>query len=992
MRMKLTNSYSISIKHFVVIGIFLISTAIYSQNNIVTGVVKDASTSQPLPGVSIVLKGTTNGVSTDFDGNYSIQANNGDILVFSYIGFKSVEIKVTSNILDVALSEDFEKLNEVVVIGYGTTTIKDATGSVTAITAEDFNQGNIVTPENLINGRVAGLTVNTGGEPGSGSTIRIRGGSSLGASNDPLIVIDGLPIDNVSIGGSRSILSTINPNEIESFSVLKDASATAIYGSRASNGVIIISTKKGKRDLSVDFNMSMGVNTLTKTVDVFSAEEYRKLVTEQQPDLLPLLGTSNTNWQDEIYRSSLSSNQNLSIQGSLFDKIPTRLSIGRTLQDGLRLTSEYERNSGTISLNPTFFDDHLKVSLNANGSLEKNRFAQGEEGNAITFDPTQAVYDVNSPFGGFFQYTNLNNDGILNESDLVSLAPFNPVANLLQRKNLSDVKRFYGNLKLDYKFHFLPKLSAVANFGYDEQQADGEVNVSNLNPLTQNDGSIVGSKSTYANYQRNKLFDGYLKYNQDGDQLDFDFTGGYSFQKFESSQYVSGELLDDNDDTAPVLNIDPDLVLIGFFGRTNISWVDKYLLTLSYRRDGTSRFSKDNRWGNFPAAAFAWQISDEFFPNAKILSNLKLRLGWGITGQQDIGRTNSDLFRARYVTGLPASQYQFGNQTYPVGIPSFRNENIKWEETTAYNAGFDFGLINDRFTGSIEGFYKESKDLLANAAISDGSNFSNSGFQNIGNFTSQGLEFTINGDVIENTVDKGFNWNLNFNATYIQTEIKKLALDQDQLVGGISGGVGNTIQVNRVGYAPYSFYVYKQIYNSEGNPIEGGYADLNGDNIINNDDRYILKNGAPDVTMGFLSNMSYKDFDFSFNLRANLGNYVYNNVNSSRSQLSLLQNNAVASNLPRAVLESNFTTTSDVILSDYYIENASFLRMDNVTFGHTFANVLNSRSSLRMYASVQNVFVITDYSGLDPEVFGNGIDNTIYPRPRTFLLGGNLRF
>ena len=524
--MKLTNSYSISIKHFVVIGIFLISTAIYSQNNIVTGVVKDASTSQPLPGVSIVLKGTTNGVSTDFDGNYSIQANNGDILVFSYIGFKSVEIKVTSNILDVALSEDFEKLNEVVVIGYGTTTIKDATGSVTAITAEDFNQGNIVTPENLINGRVAGLTVNTGGEPGSGSTIRIRGGSSLGASNDPLIVIDGLPIDNVSIGGSRSILSTINPNEIESFSVLKDASATAIYGSRASNGVIIISTKKGKRDLSVDFNMSMGVNTLTKTVDVFSAEEYRKLVTEQQPDLLPLLGTSNTNWQDEIYRSSLSSNQNLSIQGSLFDKIPTRLSIGRTLQDGLRLTSEYERNSGTISLNPTFFDDHLKVSLNANGSLEKNRFAQGEEGNAITFDPTQAVYDVNSPFGGFFQYTNLNNDGILNESDLVSLAPFNPVANLLQRKNLSDVKRFYGNLKLDYKFHFLPKLSAVANFGYDEQQADGEVNVSNLNPLTQNDGSIVGSKSTYANYQRNKLFDGYLKYNQDGDQLDFDFTGG----------------------------------------------------------------------------------------------------------------------------------------------------------------------------------------------------------------------------------------------------------------------------------------------------------------------------------------------------------------------------------------------------------------------------------------------------------------------------------
>ncbi|NJB71952.1 iron complex outermembrane receptor protein [Saonia flava] len=992
MKMKLTKTYSNFSPFLSLMAMFVFSAAAFGQTVTISGVVTDGATADPLPGVSVVLKGTSTGTSTDFDGNYQIEANMGDVLIFSYIGFERIEITVTSTNHNVSLNEDLQRLDEVVVIGYGTTTVKDATGSVASITAEEFNQGNIVTPENLLNGRVAGVSINTGGEPGSGSTIRIRGGSSLGASNDPLIVIDGLPIDNVSIGGSRSILSTINPNEIESFSVLKDASATAIYGSRASNGVIIISTKKGKRELSVDLNMSIGSSVVPNTLDVFSADEYRQLVSNERPDLVPLLGNAKTRWQDEIYRSALTSNQNLSIQGSLLKKVPARLSIGRTLQDGLRLTSEFERNSGSLSLNPNMFNDHLKVSLNVNGSFEKNRFAPGEEGNAIRFDPTQPVYDEKSPFGGYFQYTNINDDGVLDENDLVGLAPFNPVANLLQRNDISEVKRFYGNLKLDYSFHFLPELSAVVNLGYDEQRAEGDVKVSNLNPLTQNDGSIVGSESNYTNYQKNVLLDGYLRYDKDGDRFDFDLTTGYSFQKFDSNQYTSGELLDDGADTAPVLNIDPDLVLIGLFARTNISWADKYLLTLSYRRDGTSRFSEDNRWGNFPAAAFAWQISDEFFPEARGLSTLKLRLGWGITGQQDIGRANSALFRSRYVQGLPASQYQFGGVNYPVGIPSFRNENIKWEETVAYNAGIDFGFAEDRITGSIDAFYKESKDLLANADISDGSNFSNSGFQNIGNFTSQGIEFAIGGDVVESAENDGFNWVLNYNATYIETEIQELALDQDQLVGDIGGGVGNTIQINRVGYTPYSFYVYRQVYNAQGNPIEGAYADLNGDNIINNDDRYIFKNGAPDITMGLLSNMGYKSFDLTFSLRASLGNYVYNNVNSAGAQLNLIQNNSVLSNLPVTVTDTNFTNTPDVILSDYYMENASFLKVDNISLGYTFDDVLNSRSTLRLFSSVQNVLTITNYSGLDPEVFDNGIDNTIYPRARTILLGANLRF
>ncbi|MGB6152314.1 MAG: SusC/RagA family TonB-linked outer membrane protein, partial [Pricia sp.] len=838
MKIKLTNPNSRQLYTLMTVSLLFLSSFTFAQSITVSGIVTDDN-SEPLPGVSIFIEGTNTGTSTDFDGNYLIDANLGDTLIFSYIGFKTQEVTVSSKTLNISLQEDLEKLDEVVVIGYGTTTIKDATGSVASVTAEDFNRGNIVTPENLISGRVAGVTINTGGEPGSGSTIRIRGGASLGASNDPLIVIDGLPIDNVTVGGSRSILSTINPSEIESFSVLKDASATAIYGSRASNGVIIITTKRGKKELSVNLNMQMGVGFTNNKVNVFTGDEFRALVNETRPDLVPLLGNANTDWQDEIYRSPLNSTLNLSVQGSLFDKVPSRLSVGRTLQDGLRLTSEFERNSASLSLNPNFFDDHLKISVNANGTLEKNRFSQGEEGNAITFDPTQPVNDPESPFGGFFQYYNLNDDGVLNETDLISLAPFNPVANLLQRVDVSEVKRLYGNVKLDYKFHFLKELSATVNLGYDEQRAEGQVNVSNENPLTQNDGRIVGSESNYSNYQRNVLLDAFLKYEIDGSKFDFDFTGGYSFQKFDSSQFVSGELLDDNDDTAPVLNVDPDLVLIGLFGRANLSWADKYLLTLSYRRDGTSRFSEENRWGNFPAAAFAWQVGDEFFPEAEGLSTLKLRLGWGITGQQDIGRVNSILFRSRYVQGLPASQYQFGGQNFLVGIPSFRNENIKWEETTTYNAGFDFGFLNDRFTGSIEGFYKESKDLLANAAISDGSNFSNSGFQNIGKFTSQGVEFAVSGDLISPINSKGFRWSLNYNATYLDAEIKELALDEDQLVGDIAGGVGNTIQIHRVGFAPFAYYVYRQIYTTEGLPIEGAYVDLNGDNVINNDDRYL---------------------------------------------------------------------------------------------------------------------------------------------------------
>ncbi len=674
----------------------------------------------------------------------------------------------------------------------------------------------------------------------------------------------------------------------------------------------------------------------------------------------------------------------------LLDKIPARISIGRTLQEGLQLTSEFERNNASFNLNPTLLNDRLKVSINGNASFEKNRFASGQAANALTFDPTQPVFDSNSPFGGYFQYYKDNNDGVINENDLTSLAPFNPVAELLQRRSISDVQRFFGNVKLEYNFKFLPELSAVLNVGFDKQKADGSVSVSDKNPLAQNDGSIVGSLSNYSNEQNNTLLDGYLSYKKEWDKITLDGTAGYSYQKFTNKRFVSGELLDNGPDSEPIENIDPNLVLIGFFGRANLSVKNKYLLTLSYRRDGTSRFSKKNRWGNFPSAAIAWKINEDFFPNSETISSLKLRLGWGITGQQDIGRNNLDLFLSRYIRGLPSSQYIFGNKITQVGIPQFRNEDLKWEETTTYNVGFDYGLFNDGITGSIEGFYKESKDLLANAAISDGSNFSNSGFQNIGNFTSKGIEFSIGGDLIKN--DDGLNIDFNFNTTFIKTEIKELALNQDQLVGGAAGGTGNTAQIHRVGFTPYSFFVYKQVYDNNGNPLEGSYADLNGDNLITDADKYIHHNGAPSITLGFASSIYYKNIDLSFNLRANLDNYVFNNVNSARAQYDLLANSSVVANLPTSVLQSNFNTTEDVILSDFYIENASFLKMDNIALGYTFSDVFKSNSSIRLSTSVQNVFVITNYSGLDPEVFNNGIDNTINPRPRTFTIGANIKF
>lgn len=964
----------------ILLCVFLVPVSLFGQSTI-NGTVTDGSSSTPLPGVNVLVKGTTNGASTDFNGKYTLNnVNNGDVIVFTYVGFLPQEIAFNGQAtINIVLREDTAQLDEIVLIGYGTTTVRDATGSVESVTAKDFTRGNIVTPENLLSGRVAGVNITSdGGAPGSGSSIRIRGGSSINASNDPLIIIDGLPITNSNVGGSRGILSNINPNDIESFSVLKDASATAIYGSRASNGVIIIVTKKGRKELSVDIDTQYTFGEIDNTIDVFSADEFRNLVNSQPINGTTLdtslLGQADTDWQDEIFRSTVSAIHNITVRGELFNALPTRFSFGVTRQEGALITSLNERRNLSLALNPTLFDDHLKINVNANMAFEDNRFAdRGQISAALRYDPTQPVRDGNTAFGGFYQH--------VDENGLIQNGTTNPVFNLTQRRNLGDVNRVFGNINLDYKFHFLPELKAVLNLGYDRTEGT-TTTVARF--ATQD--NVTGEDSRFFQERTNESLDGYLNYTKDIGDFGIDLTTGYSYQKFTNNGFFTNNRLDPQ--TVGDTFADPDVVLIGFLGRANLSYMDKYLLTLTYRRDGTSRFSEENQWGNFGGVAFAWRVSDEdFLKDSKTISELKLRASIGFNGQQEIG--NNDIFLRRLRQGNENSIFQFGNQPIISLQPSAINPDLRWEETRTIEFGIDYGLFDNRVSGSLSVYQKDSDDLLFQAPVADGSNFTNSIIQNIGTLQIQGLEFSVNADAINTD---NLNWNLNFNATFLDREITNLANGQDVTTGGIQGGTGNFIQLQRLGEAPSSFFVFRQLFDTDGNPIEGAYADLNGDNIINDDDRYIRENPGPNAILGFQSNLNYKNFDFSFNLRASLGGYIYNNVNSSRAQFELLQDNQVLGNIPTSVTSTNFQRTADVIISDLYIEDGSFLRMDNITLGYTFKNITKGIKSIRVWGGVQNVFVITDYSGIDPEIGEFGIDNTIFPRPRNFLMGANFKF
>lgn len=958
----------------------------------VTGQVT-SETGEGLPGVTVLVKGTTRGTNTDQNGRYELAVPNEQaVLVYSFVGFVSQETTVANrSIINIKLAPDTKSLTEVVVVGYGTVRKKDLTGSVASVSSKDFVQGQVTNPEQLVAGKIAGVQITSnGGAPGAGGTIRIRGGSSLNASNDPLIVIDGVPLDNSGISGSPNALNLINPNDIENVTVLKDASATAIYGSRASNGVLIITTKKGLQNdkLHVNFNTQFSLANKTKEVNVLSASGLRDLVNQQGTAAQKsFLGNANTNWQDAIYQTAATTDNNLSVTGSVA-KMPFRASVGYLNQNGILRTSNLNRTTASLGLAPTLFDNHLRIDINLKGTISNSRFAdQGAIGAAVAFDPSQPIYSGNEKFGGYFEW--LQPNGNPN-----TLATRNPLGLLNLRSDLSTVKRSIGNVQFDYKFHFLPELRANLNVGYDISRGSGTVYVP---AFAASAFTRPGINNQYAQNKTNKLLEFYLNYAKDIKELKsrVELLAGYSYQDFlrESPAYPDVNAEGTVITPAAAFPFKTQNTLVSFYGRLNYTFNGKYLLTATLRDDGSSRFSPSNRWGLFPSAALAWRIKDEsFLQSSNVVSDLKLRLGYGVTGQQDV--LSDYPYLARYTIGQGAAQYQFGNQFYTTLRPEGYDANIKWESTTTYNAGLDYGFLGGRLSGSIDVYQKKTKDLLSVIPVAAGSNLTNQILTNVGSLENKGVEFAINGTPIRR---KGLTWDLNFNVTYNQNKITKLTQVADptfqgNLTGGISGGVGNTVQIQSVGYSTFSYYVYKQVYDANGKPVEGLYADLNGDGKITADDRYRYQSPNPKVYLGFSSNLAYHDFNLAFTVRSNIGNYVYNNVNSNLGVFNV-SSPTYLSNVTADALTTGFRTYQ--YFSDYYIQNASFLRMENITLGYNasrlFKQSLRDKLNVRFSLAAQNLFVITKYKGLDPEISG-GIDNNFYPRARTITAGINIGF
>lgn len=970
----------------------LVVSALHAQQAPARGTVVDAK-GEPIIGATVRLKNNANvGTVTDFDGKFTLNAPKGAVLLISYIGYTSQEVQYTgAQTLNVVLQEDNKSLKEVVVIGYGSMQKKDLTGSITSISDKNFQKGAISTPSELLVGKVAGVQITQNGSPGAGSTIRIRGGASLNASNDPLIVIDGVPVDNSARTGSPSILSSINPQDIASMNVLKDASATAIYGSRASNGVIIIETKKGKmgQAMQINFSTANSIAEASRRVDVLSADQFRSYVQASgDADHIARLGNANTDWQNEIYQLAFGTDNNLSISGAT-KNMPYRASMGFYNQEGVLKTDRMERYSSSFNISPKFFDNHLSIDANLKLTMTRNHFAnQGAIGAAIAMDPTQPVFaNGMEDFGGY--YTWLTSAGNPNQ-----LASKNPMALLNQYRNRSKTFRSLGNIKFDYKLHFLPELRFNLNLGYDYSAGTGTIYAPEEYIDTWYRTAVpgLGQNDQYKGRNRNLLLDFYANYNKEFKALHsrVDLMAGYSYQDWKTYVYnfpsytAAGDLVDGS---TPVYERDyPQNTLVSYYARLNWSLLDRYVFTATVRTDGSSRFSKENRWGIFPSFAFAWRIKEEsFLRDVKALSDLKLRLGYGVTGQQD-GIANYSYMPAYYISGT-ANSYPFGNTYYGMYKPEAYDQNIKWEQTETYNAGLDFGFFSNRLSGSVDVYFKKTKDLLNTIPVAAGSNFSNMLLTNVGNIENKGIEFTLNATPVQTD---NFSWDLSYNLTVNRTKITKLNATEDPSylgvpTGGIEGGTGSNIQIHSVGHEPYTFFVHKQLYDTNGKMIEGAYADLNQDGIINDSDKYHYKSGAPDLMMGFSTSFTYGKWSLSTALRASFGNYIYDNVTSSKAVSSyVLSPNNFLMNAPTTILESGVRNAQ--FFSDFYLHNASFLKMDNISLSYDFGKIYRGLS-LRASATVQNVFTISKYKGIDPE---RSIDNNLYPLPRTYSL--NLAF
>ena len=997
------------LKSIVLPLLLLLATTVWAQNKEVTGKVTDAKTGAGLPGVNIAVKGTKTGTQTGTDGSFKLSVAPGATLVISYVGYANKEVKLDAGatVADIKLEEATGQLNEVVVVGYGTQRKKDLTGAVAVVSSKDFVKGALQTPEQLIAGKVAGVQVTSNsGAPGAGSTIRIRGGASLNSSNDPLIVIDGVPVDNGGAAGSVNPLNLINPADIETFTILKDPSSAAIYGSRASNGVILITTKKGSKGKTrFNFGAQFFAQMRSGEVDVLSADEIRSIVGSKGTAAeAARLGTANTDWQDEIFHTAFGQDLNLSASGGAFNgKLPFRISGGFLNQDGILRTGNFKRQTLGINLSPKFFKDALKVDINLKGARTSNRFAdEGAIGSAIAFDPTQPVRVNSNRFGGFFEYVDAGANGM----PVKDLAPRNPVSLLEMRDANSEVLRSIGNLQLDYSIPFVKGLRANANIGYDYQSGSGTTVVSDSAGSTYRRWDITespfkvnhygGVNNEYKDSRSNLLLDLYLNYVSDIKSINsrIDITAGYGYQDFQFKSYAYADHRFDGSvrpGTEPAFSVYPsEYLLRSYYARANYTLANKYVLTLNARADGSSKYNKDDRWGFFPAAAFAWRISEEaFVKRSKVISDLKLRFGYGETGQQDgIGFY---AYLPSYSISNTAAQYQLGNEFIQMYRPSAYDPNLRWETTTNINAALDFGLYNNRITGTVDVFFRKTKDLLAVVPIALGTNFSNQLLTNVGNIETKGVEFSLNAGLVRT---KRVTWDLGFNVTYANPKITNLLLNPDptfkgNLVGGIAGGTGNSIQIHSVGYRPFSYYVYKQIYNSQGKPIEGLYEDLNRDGIINSEDLYRYKAPNAPVFMGINSSVMYGKWSAGFVARASIGNYNYVNVQSNLgASTQILNPLGWIVNGSANYLETGFAKPQ--YFSDYYVQNASFLRMDNINIGYDAGQVFKG-ASLRVSANLQNAFVITNYTGLDPELNG-GIDNNLYPRPRMVVIGANLSF
>lgn len=987
--------------------LFLAAQA-YAQGTVQGTVTDDKG--EPLIGATIMVVGTSKGTATDFDGNYILEdmPAGEQQLRASYTGFadKTLTANVVSGravTLNFQLGEDIEILEEVVVIGYGSVKKGDATGVVTAISEKDFNRGAIVSPDQLIAGKVAGVQISTNsGEPGGGARVRIRGGTSINASNEPLYVIDGVPIDNEGIGSGRNPLNFLNPSDIETFTVLKDASATAIYGSRGANGVIIITTKKGKAGgrTQLAYDGYYTTSSILSEPAIFDAESFRNVVTFKAPERLNQMGNANTNWYDEMLRTAAGQNHSLSLTGGA-ENIGYRVSVGYQQLEGIVAPSETERTSVALNYNHDLLDGRLKLNTNVKGSFTKDRFDPGQVGSAWSFDPTHPVFDPdNTAFAGFFEYG-------------VALSPRNPVSAAQQIDNVGQNFRSIGNIELEYDLSgfLLDGLSVKTNLGYDV--TNGQVRRFNPTtylrpPVSDRTGEIFIENP----YRLNKLLDAYVVYKPTmGGSHSFDFTAGYSFQDF-TEEYPSFTAFDLDGDAFGTNSTSPATEfttyntfiqnrLISFFGRVNYSFANKYLLTATLRRDGSTRFGPDNRWGWFPSAAFAWRILEEDFASGLqgVLSDLKLRLGYGITGNQDITDFG---YLPTYRFSDFRARYQFGDGFVTTVRPDAYDANLKWEETSSYNAGLDFGFANGRIRGALEYYYKRTEDLLFVVNVPAGTNLSDRVLTNIGEVENQGIELTLDAVVVDNRA-KGLSWNLGFNVARNQNEVLEIdrISEQGVLTGNIEGGVGNQVQIHQVGSPVSSFYLYEHKLGANGLPLPDGvdhnedgvvnladiYQDQNGDGTVNDLDKRVIEQPAPTVILGLTSSLFYKGFDLSFTLRGSLGNYVYNNNASARGWWNnLTVNPNFLNNLHTSVLETNFTTAQ--FFSDYYLEDASFLRMDNITLGYTLnpEAVLNS---VRLYATAQNLFVLSNYSGMDPEV-PNGIDRNPFPRARSIIVGLSL--